>query len=60
MVRNLFGWLYRKQDTDQLRNDFEGDTMTMTVVTPMTMDDATHVLTEDLIPSGFSTLNYQK
>ena len=60
MVRNLVGWLYRKQDTDQLRNDFEGDTMTMTVVTPMTMDEATHVLTEDLIPSGFSTLNYPK
>lgn len=58
MIRNLFGWLHRKPCTDQLRDDFEGDTMT--AISPMSMDDATHELTEDLVPSGFSTLKYPK
>ena len=32
----------------------------MTAIPITTMDDATHELTEDLIPSGFSTLKYPK
>lgn len=58
MLKNIRDGLYRKPQIEKLRHDFEGDTMTAISIT--TMDDATHELTEDLIPSGFSTLKYPK
>ena len=58
MLKNMFSWLYRKPQIEKLHCDFEEDTTTTIPIT--TMDDATHELTEDLIPSGFSTLKYPK